>query len=61
MLAQVDKEKAAALQEFFSSVYTIETDDASERLTNRIDDTSTKWYDFVVTQEDIQQKSSKSC
>jgi len=53
MSAQDDKEKAAALQEFFSSVYTIETDDASERLTNRIDDTSTKCYDFVVTQEDI--------
>ena len=49
MLAQDDKEKAAALQGFFSSVYTIETDDASERLTNRIDDTSTKCYDFVVT------------
>ena len=31
----------------------ITTDDASERLTNRIDDTSTKCYDFVVTQEDI--------
>ena len=32
MLAQDDKEKAAALQEFFSSVYTTEMDDAPETL-----------------------------
>ena len=32
---------------------TTETDDASERLTNRIDDNTTKCYDFVLTQEDI--------
>ena len=30
MLAQDDKEKAAAFQEFFSSVYTTEMDDAPE-------------------------------
>ena len=53
MLAQDDKEKAQALQEFFSSVYTTETDDVSERLLNRIDDNITKSIDFVLTQEDI--------
>jgi len=53
MLAQDDKEKAAALQEFFSSVYTTETDDAFVRLTNRFHDITTKCYDVVLTQEDI--------
>jgi len=53
MLAEDDKDKAAALQEFFSSVYTTETDDASERLLYRIDSNSMRSYDFVITQEDI--------
>jgi len=54
MSAEDDKDKAAALQEFFlSPVYTTETEDAPERLLYRIDDNSMRSYDFVITQEDI--------
>ena len=59
MLAQDDKEKAAALQAFFSSVYTTETDDAPERLSNRIYDNITKSHDFVLTQEDTYTRLAK--
>ena len=37
MFAQDDKEKAVALQEFFFSVYTVETDDTPETLEVIID------------------------
>ena len=53
MLGQDDKEKAAAFQEFFSSVYTTETDDAPETLPIRTDENTRIYYDFVLTQEDI--------
>ena len=59
MLAEDDKDKVAALQEFFSSVYTTETEDASERLLYRIDNNSMRSYDFVITQEDICTKLAK--
>jgi len=48
MLAQDDKEKAAALQEFFSSVYTTETDDASETLPIRVDENTRIYYDLFL-------------
>ena len=53
MLAQDDKEKAVALQEFFSTVYTVEMDDTPQTLPIRIDENITTYYDFVLTQEDI--------
>ena len=59
MLAQDDKEKAAALQEFFSSVYTTETDDTPETLPIRVDENTRIYYDFVVTQEDIYMRLAK--
>ena len=59
MLAQDDKEKAVALQEFFSSVYTVEMDDTPETLPIRIDENITTYYDFVLTQEDIYTRLDK--
>ena len=38
MSAETDSDKATALQDFFSSVYTTETNIAFERLSNRLDD-----------------------
>ena len=57
MLAQDDKEKAAA--GIFSSVYTTETDDAPEILPIRTDENTRIYYDFVLTQEDIYTRLDK--
>ena len=59
LLAQDDKEKAVALQKFFSSVYTVETDDTPETSPIRIDENITTYFDFVLTQEDIYTRLDK--
>jgi len=59
MSAETDSDKATALQDFFSSVYTTETNIAFERLSNRLDDNTKKHSDFVLTQEDILNRLAK--
>ena len=55
-LAQNDRDKAVALQEFFSSVFTREPDNDFEKLPCRVNDQSKQMSDFNICQEKIEGK-----
>ena len=55
-LAQDDRDKAVALQEFFSSVYTREPDNDFDRLPCRVNDQFQEMSDFNICQEKIEEK-----
>jgi len=52
-LAQDDRDKAMALQEFFSSVYTREPDNDFDKLRRRVNDQFQEIYDFNICQEKL--------
>ena len=60
-VAETDTEKAAALEEFFTSVYTVENDDEFEPLPSRIQDATTHitMHELEITVQDIVDKLAK--
>ena len=54
--AENDNDKAAALQGFFSSVYTDEPDGDSDTLDNLSNNIHTKMSDVVITQDNVYRK-----
>ena len=62
--AQTDGEKASALLDFFSSVYTIDNDNDFDNINTRIYDSGNKSTDLIISASDIydicQLKTGKS-
>ena len=57
--AQTDGEKASALLEFFSSVYTIDNDNNFDIINTRIYDSGNKSTDLIISASDIYNKLSQ--
>ena len=51
-----DRDKAMALQEFFSSVYTREPDNDFDKLPRRVNNQFQEMSDFNICQEKIEEK-----
>jgi hypothetical protein len=58
-IAETDKEKAIALESYFSSVFSVEDDQMFEKLPSRMSDSNKSRTDFRITEEDIISKLSK--
>jgi len=56
-LAVKDDEKASALQEFFSPVYTVEKDEHFNNLPPMLDDSCLQMSRLVLTKEDVDKKN----
>jgi len=57
--AQTDGEKASALLEFFSSVYTIDNDNNFDNINTQIYDSGNKSTDLIISASDIYDKLSQ--